>query len=78
MSKSHTLVIEKEFKKYHTVADNAPCEWSKALGATHTLLIDWDGSTRPARLLKTVMYVGVDEVANDIVWQKWQVKVVKD
>ena len=35
--RSYSVVTEKEFGKDHTVFDGAPCEWSKARGATHTL-----------------------------------------
>ncbi len=58
----------------HYFFDAAPCVWSRDRGATHTLLItNWrpGDRTRPARLLKTCAYIGVDEVDNDIVWERW-------
>ena len=75
-------VREKEYGKSHDVYEGAPDEWAAERGATHTLYCgEVEGpygnhgrGTRPAKLLKTVMYVGVDEVDGDIVWQKWAVK----
>jgi hypothetical protein len=32
--------------------------------------------TRPARLLKTVLYVGTDEENDAIVWEKWQIQTL--
>jgi hypothetical protein len=59
----------------HTFYDAAPCVWSRDRGATHSLILtrdpDLNGPTRPARLLKTCAYVGIDEVDNDIVWDRW-------
>jgi len=71
-----TGVKEKEFKNRFDVYDGAPCQWSKDREATHTL---WLGDhfakgPRPAKLLKTVMYVGVDEVDGKLIWEKWQIK----
>ena len=68
------MVREKEYKKYHSVYDGAPCEWSLARGATHTLWISEFQGTRPAKLLKTVLYVGTDEENDEIVWEKWLVE----
>jgi hypothetical protein len=74
-NRSYSVVTEKEFGKDHTVYDGAPCEWSAALGASHTLYCgDLPGQgTRPAKLLKTVMYVADPERGNNenIVWNKW-------
>lgn len=60
----------------HEFWDAAPCVWSRDRGATHSLIItrdpDINGHTRPARLLKTCAYVGIDEVDNDIVWERWE------
>jgi len=71
--RSYSVVTEKEHGKDHTVFDDAPCEWSKARGATHTLYCgDGQGKgTRPAILKKTVMFVGTNEIDNNIVWEKW-------
>ena len=59
----------------HRFYDAAPCVWSRDRGATHSLIVtrdpDLNGPTRPARLLKTCVYVGIDEVDNDIVWERW-------
>lgn len=61
----------------HQFFDAAPCVWSRDRGATHSLRITHDphlhGHTRPARLLKTCVYVGIDEVDNDIVWERWAI-----
>jgi hypothetical protein len=73
----YTVVIESSRKLHHTVFDGAPCDWSRERGATHTL---WCGEgpgqgTRPARLLQTVLYVGVDEGPEEtIVWEKWKIR----
>jgi hypothetical protein len=32
--------------------------------------------TRPAKLLKTILYVGVDEADDQIVWEKWEIKTL--
>ncbi|NDE17042.1 hypothetical protein EBZ80_19150 [bacterium] len=60
----------------HEFWEGAPCVWSRDRGATHTLLLPEDrflhgARTRPARLLKTCAYVGLDEADNDIVWERW-------
>ena len=73
---NNNLVTEATYGKGFQVWSAAPCAWSRDRGATHTLLVENDhagGGTRPARLLKTVMYVGIDEVDNDIVWEKWRI-----
>ena len=61
----------------HEFYDAAPCVWSRDRGATHSLIVtrdpDFNGPTRPARLLKTCVYVGIDEVDNDIVWERWAI-----
>ena len=78
-----TGVSEKQYGKSHEVFTGAPCEWSAQQGATHTLYCgETEGpygchgrGTRPAKLLKTVLYVGVDEdEAGEIVWEKWEIK----
>jgi hypothetical protein len=74
-----SYVREREFKKGHDVFDGAPNDWSAERGATHTLDCGSGAGrgTRPARLLKTVLYVGVDEDADgQIVWEKWNVTLV--
>ena len=76
-----TGVIEREYKKEHTVFQGAPCDWAAERGATHTLYCgETEGpfgtagrGTRPAKLLKTVLYVGVDEADDAIVWEKWSI-----
>ena len=74
-----TLVREKEYKKLHDIFDGAPNEWCAVRGATHTLDCG-EGlgrGTRPAKLLKTRLYVGVDENEyGDIVWEKWETRIV--
>ena len=56
---------------YHEFLPFSTDDWAKSQGATHTLItIDGD---RPARLLKTVAYIGVDEDEfGNCVWEKWQ------
>ena len=56
---------------YHEFLPYSTDSWAKSQGATHTLItIDGD---RPAKLLKTVAYIGVDEDAyGNCVWEKWQ------
>lgn len=79
---NYTSFKEKSFGVTFEVWEGAPCAWSEALGATHTLYCgEGHGrGTRPARLLKTVCYVGLDEaLAEDgekyiIVWEKWDIK----
>lgn len=69
-----TSVKEKDLKNRHCVYDGPPSDWAKERGATHTLYCG-DGlgeGTRPAKLLQTVLYVGTDEVADQIVWEKWE------
>lgn len=86
-----TLVRELQYGKVHEVNGGAPCEWSKERGATHTLVTleklghgvssedtkasRRSGGTRPAKLLKTVMYVGIDETEDgNIKWDKWDIR----
>lgn len=78
-------VKEAECKLVHRVTSGAPCEWSRERGATHTLHTDSEwmhhkgayGGTRPARLLKTRLYVGTDETPDgNIHWEKWIVRHV--
>jgi hypothetical protein len=72
-----TGVREQDHGNHFDVFAGAPCQWSADRGATHTL---WLGEgmaegSRPARLLKTVMWVGVDEDADGgLVWEKWAVR----
>lgn len=70
------IVKDTEFKNSHEFYTSAPCEWSEERGATHTLYCGagLGKGTRPAKLLKTVAYVGIDENADgEIVWEKWSV-----
>ena len=81
-----TIVKELSFGRNHEIRDGAPCEWSAARGATHTLITSEPktktangtpifGGTRPAILKKTVLHVGVDEGENEtIIWEKWQIR----
>lgn len=83
-TRSVTSVREREYKKDHEVFDGAPCEWSRVRGATHTLYCgETEGpygsigrGTRPAKLLKSVLYVGTDEQDDLIVWEKWSVRTI--
>lgn len=77
--RAETVVREKEFKKNHLVFDGAPDDWAKERGATHTLYIETTlrEETRPARLLKTRLYVGVDETPDGgIEWERWHVTCI--
>jgi len=70
-----SIVREKEYGHTHEVFHCAPCAWSRDRGATHTLTTK-DG-TRPARLMKTRLYVGTDETEDgDIKWDKWEISPV--
>jgi hypothetical protein len=65
---------------YHDVLTGPPCEWSAAQGATHTLVVESAvphiiGDSRPAKMLKTVLYVGADEDEEGrIVWERWNIQ----
>jgi hypothetical protein len=75
----HSTVREKVYGHSHEIYNGAPCEWSAARGATHTLYCgEGPGKgTRPVRLKKTVMYVGVDELPGEIIkWDKWEIKTI--
>jgi hypothetical protein len=67
------LVKEKQFGKYHEVYCVDHSDWAKERGATHTLYCgEGHGrGIRPAIVLKTCMYVGVDEENDQIVWERW-------
>jgi hypothetical protein len=56
----------------HFCAFDAPNDWAKERGATHSLeTID---GTRPAQVYKTFALIGVDESdIGDIVWERWQI-----
>jgi len=72
-----TIVTEQEFKHRHSVFEGAPDEWAENQGATHTLFCGTGigEGTRPARLLKTRLFVGVDEdERGNIVWEKWIIR----
>ena len=67
------VVYERKFGYDHIFTPGAPSDWAKAEGATHSLVTT--NGDRPARLLKTVAYVGVDEDEyGHCVWEKWQVR----
>ena len=64
---------EKEFGCHHEYQIGAPTEWAAEHGATHALYTK--EGLRPARILKTVAYIGIDESdEGDIVWEKWSIK----
>jgi len=68
---------EREHGKSFEFDDKPPCDWSKGQGATHTVYVnDFIGAnTRPAKVLKTVAYVGIDMTdEGGILWEKWQVR----
>ncbi len=66
------LFIDSEFKNSHFLSEGAPCDWSREHGATHTLHIDADDSTRPARIAKSRIYVGLDEnEVGGVAWETW-------
>jgi hypothetical protein len=75
------LVREKTHGLVHEVFETAD-GWAEARGATHTLYCgEGQGrGIRPAKLAKTVLWVGVDETPtadgtdSRIVWEKWDVK----
>ena len=72
-----TIVREKTWGKTHEIYAEAPCQWSRLQGATHTLFcgVGHGRGTRPAKLLKTRLYVGNDEDEHGaIVWEKWTIK----
>jgi hypothetical protein len=79
-----SIFLEKEYGRDHEVYDCAPDEWAFNNGATHTLYIgkkkDIGGcGTRPAKLLKTVLYVGVDEnETGGIKWEKWHGRITME
>jgi hypothetical protein len=70
-----SIFREEEHKFTHHVLEGAPDQWALDRGATHTLDCgNW--GTRPARLTKTRLYVGVDEAADgSIVWETWRGRV---
>ena len=74
MKTTLSVFREEEHKVTHHVYEGAPDQWASDRGATHTLDCGKWG-TRPARLSKTRLYVGVDEVADDIVWETWRGRV---
>ena len=77
----YTRVREKTHGLVHEVFSCAD-GWAEARGATHTLYCgEGHGrGIRAARLLQTVLWVGVDEVStadgtdHRIVWEKWDIK----
>ena len=83
--KTFTFVRELSVGETHTVLHGSPTGWAEARGATHTLYCgEGHGrGLRPARLLKTVLWVGTDEAptwdATDtkIVWEKWDIKTLE-
>lgn len=87
LRKSHPTpcfeVVELTHKHTHEVFSGAPDGWAEARGATHTLYCG-EGhlrGTRPAKLGKTVLWVGVDETStadgtdSKIVWEKWDIRI---
>lgn len=72
------LVKETDFKNTHTVFDGAPSEWAKANGATHSLWVDYDYSTRPAILSKSRLFVMFAEDEGGPVWERWKIRLYND
>ncbi len=72
------FVKETDCKNTHTVFDGAPSEWAKANGATHTLWVDCDNSTRPAILSKSRLFVMIDEDEGGPVWERWGIRLYND
>ena len=77
----YARVREKTHGLVHEVFSGAD-GWAEARGATHTLYCG-EGHARgirAARLLQTVLWVGVDETPtadgtdHRIVWEKWDIK----
>lgn len=66
---------EKEYGRSFGYSDTPPNEWAAERGATHNVHVaDPNCPDRPARVLKTVAYIGVDENADgNIVWEKWHI-----
>jgi len=65
--------IEVSARHQHEYAIGAPTEWAAERGATHTLYTI-DGP-RPARVKRTVAYIGVDETPEgDIAWERWEIR----
>ena len=65
-----------ENKNMFNIIKGAPSEWSKAQGATHSILLE-NGGTRAAKLAKTRAYVGVGEDdEGKIVWEKWGIRII--
>ncbi len=53
------------------------CQWLKDQGCTHEIAVGGAPHHyhyRGAKLLKTVVYVLVDENENGAVWEKWNIK----
>jgi hypothetical protein len=78
-SQPYTLINEHQYDRMHKVYTGAPSEWAAERGATHTL---WLGNgirrgSRPAILKKTVLWVGRDELDDQIVWEKWDIKTIQ-
>lgn len=64
----------KEFNTKYEYLDKAPSQWCADRGATHTIYVGPFSETRPARILKSVAYVGIDEENDQLVWEKWEIK----
>lgn len=65
---------EAEFKKWFEYRIGAPTDWAAERGATHTLFCAF-GEELGARVLKSVVYVLVDEAADgSAVWEKWSIR----
>ena len=77
----YTRVREKQYGKDHYIEHRPPCDWSRERGATHTLHCECEkrigrAGTRPAKLLKTILYVGLDEECDQIIWTKWHIRQI--
>ncbi len=65
-------------KNTFTTVKGAPCEWSKAQGATYSLLLENDGH-RAVKLSKIRAYVGVGEnEKGKIIWDKWDIRIIEE
>ncbi len=70
--------VSKETNAYFEYSDQPILhnQWAIDQGATHVVYVcDVFCNTRAACVLKTVVYIGVDEDENgNMVWEKWPIK----
>jgi len=69
--KTSGMFREKEFGNYFEFSDdpNIFTDWDRKHGMTHRIFVGQGAETRPARILKTVAYVMIDED----VCEKWNI-----